>query len=190
MGRSFVRIEYQRSYQPLMLLWKGIGRYVAERPRYRHLFGPVSISGQYRSVSTRLIMEFLRQNGHWSDLAKRVHPRRPPRRPRWRERAEMEAFGRTIRSVDHLGSLVAELESDGKGVPVLLRQYLKLGAEILGFNVDPDFSDALDGLVLVDLTTTDPRILRKYMGADGLARFLGFHGLGADGRAGGLTQVA
>ena len=30
---------------------------------------------------------------------------------------------------------------------MLLRQYLRLGAKLLGFNVDPDFGDALDGLV-------------------------------------------
>ena len=29
-------------------------------------------------------------------------------------------------------------------MPVLLRQYLKLGGKLLGFRVDPDFSDALE----------------------------------------------
>src|SRR5690606_39210182 len=30
MGRSFVRIEYQRSFSPLLMLWRGIGHYVAK----------------------------------------------------------------------------------------------------------------------------------------------------------------
>jgi hypothetical protein len=34
------------------------------------------------------------------------------------------------------------MEGDGKGVPVLLRQYLKLKAKLIGFNVDPQFGDA------------------------------------------------
>jgi hypothetical protein len=34
---------------------------------------------------------------------------------------------------------------------------------VLGFNIDPDFSNALDCLVLVDLRRTEPRVLQKYM---------------------------
>jgi putative hemolysin len=190
MGRSFVRAEYQKSYQPLMLLWKGIGRFVVERPRYNRLFGPVSINCRYRSLSTRLIMEFLRQNGHWSDLAGFVRPRRPPRRPARRERQELRAFGSGIRDVEQLGALVAELEADGKGIPILLKQYLKLGAELLGFNVDPDFGDALDGLVLTDLANTSPRLLRKYMGVEGMTGFLAHHGRRPDGAPVSPARVA
>ena len=47
--------------------------------------------------------------------------------------------------------LVEGAPTDGKGVPVLLKQYLKAGAKVLAFNVDPAFSNALDALVLVDL---------------------------------------
>jgi hypothetical protein len=36
-------------------------------------------------------------------------------------------------------------------VPVLLRQYLKFGGRVLGFNVDENLNRALDCLVLVDL---------------------------------------
>jgi hypothetical protein len=45
---------------------------------------------------------------------------------------------------------------------VLLRQYLKIGGELLAFNVDKSFSDVLDGLVLVDLRKTDPARLETY----------------------------
>jgi hypothetical protein len=41
--------------------------------------------------------------------------------------------------------------------------------------VDKDFSDVLDGLVLVDLRKTDPTRLETYMGKDGLKTFLGYH---------------
>lgn len=46
LGRSFVRKEYQKSYSALLLLWKGIGRFIARHPRYRILFGPVSVSAR------------------------------------------------------------------------------------------------------------------------------------------------
>ena len=37
------------------------------------------------------------------------------------------------------------------------------------------FNDALDGLIMVDLRTTQNRYLKRYMGADGLAKFRAFH---------------
>lgn len=42
-----MRIEFQKSYQPLLLLWKGIGAFIVANPRYRFLFGGVSISNEY-----------------------------------------------------------------------------------------------------------------------------------------------
>ena len=43
MGRSFVQPAYQREFTSLMLLWKGICRFLSRNPRYRVLFGPVKV---------------------------------------------------------------------------------------------------------------------------------------------------
>ena len=80
LGRSFVRAEYQRDYAPLLLLWKGIGRFVVAHRRYRRLFGPVTISHDYSSVSKHLLMAFLEANRRLPDLARLVAP--ATRRPR------------------------------------------------------------------------------------------------------------
>jgi hypothetical protein len=60
-------------------------------------------------------------------------------------------------------------------VPILLRQYLKLNAKLLGFNVDPQFGDALDALMMVDLAAVDSAILNRYFGREETVRFLEFH---------------
>ena len=36
-------------------------------------------------------------------------------------------------------------------MPILLKRYLKLNGKIIGFNLDPKFNDALDGLLVLDL---------------------------------------
>ena len=77
--------------------------------------------------------------------------------------------------IDELASLVAGLEPDGKGAPVLLRQYLRLGGRVLGFNVDTEFANSLDCLILVDLRKTDPKVLRRYMSDSAWARFQQSH---------------
>ena len=79
LGRSFIRVEYQKSFAPLLLLWKGIGRIVARNPGYKTLFGPVSISNQYQSISRELMIEFLEKREMLTDLAELVRPRKRAR---------------------------------------------------------------------------------------------------------------
>jgi putative hemolysin len=174
LGRSFVRIEYQKSFSALLLLWKGIGRYVARNPRYRTLFGPVSISRDYSEASRALIVAYLRQRCGNGDLARYVDPRRPFHAPRLRG-CDPGSLASLIDNVDELSDAVADLEPDGKGIPVLLRQYLKCGGEMLAFNVDSAFSDVVDGLVVVDLMKMSRPQMEKYLGKEGSAVFLAAH---------------
>lgn len=62
-------------------------------------------------------------------------------------------------------------EPDGAPLPVLVREYAKLGGRFLAWNVDPDFGDTLDGLVVVDLARSTPRLLEFYMGRERAAAF-------------------
>ena len=73
--------------------------------------------------------------------------------------------------------MIAEIEHDGKSIPVLLRHYLKLNAQLLSFNVDKEFSDVLGGLVLVDLKTTDSRMVSRYMGNEAYEEYRQYHGI-------------
>ncbi len=50
LGRSFVRSEYQRSYAPLLLLWKGISEYIGRHPEYARVIGAASVSNTLRSA--------------------------------------------------------------------------------------------------------------------------------------------
>jgi len=175
LGRSFVVPEYQRDYAPLLLLWKGIGRFVVTHPRYRRLFGAVSISDAFQSMTKQLLMAFLRTHSFDHALAALVHPRNPPKLPRFRD-ADAAGAATLVTDVADVEELVGEIESNCRSVPVLLRQYLKLNAKLLGFNVDPDFGDVLDGLVLADLVTVDRAILTRYLGREGAAAFLSHHG--------------
>jgi putative hemolysin len=174
LGRSFVRPEYQRSYVALLLLWKGIGAYVARNPRYRVLFGPVSISRAYNRASRELMVGFLTARCGNPELAPLVKPKRQfrSRRVRW---CDTQLLGSLIANVDELSEVVSDLEPDGKGVPVLVRQYLNVGGQILAFNLDPGFSDVVDGLVVVDLARMDRTLLEKYLGKPGAQAFSAFH---------------
>ncbi|HUL92384.1 MAG TPA: GNAT family N-acyltransferase [Burkholderiales bacterium] len=181
LGRSFVREEYQRNFAPLLLLWRGIGRFVAGSPRYAVLFGPVSISNSYEPLSRRLIVDYLKANSIETALARHVKPRRPFRAGRPANRDGAEVSG--LVGIEELSRAIERIEPDHKGVPILLKHYLKLGGRLLGFNTDDQFGDALDGLIMVDLRNSDPRMLARYMGEEGAAGFLAYHGARALRRA-------
>ena len=176
LGRSFVRPEYQRQYGPLLTLWKGIGRYLALHPEFAVLFGAVSISNRYCPWSRELLFRFFQDRDDNHGLARLVTPR-APFRPRWLRQGPHYAPHSKIRELDQLTDPIADVEPDGKGVPILLKHYAKLGGRMLGFNVDKEFSDVLDGLVLVDLRQTDRTVLQRYLGEDGMQTFLSYHGL-------------
>jgi len=167
LGRSFIRPDYQRDFSPLLLLWKGISRLVAQEPRYRRLFGVVSISDRYASSSRQLLVKFLQTTRFDKDLGRLVKARNPPPPPR---AGFVEST--TVERIEDVSALVRRIEPDGKDIPVLLRQYLKLNAKLLGFTVDETFGNVLDGLVLVDLCDVAPAILSRYMGKEEARRYV------------------
>jgi putative hemolysin len=174
LGRSFVRPEYQRQYAPLLLLWKGIARMVARQPEILVLFGAVSISNDYSSASREMIYRFFEAHMQEDELAGLIEPRRPFR-PGLLRRWDCQGMLHALRDLDELSQPITDVEADGKGLPILLRQYAKIGGKLLGFNVDRKFSNVLDGLVVVDLRQTEPAVLERYMGREGAARFRQIH---------------
>jgi putative hemolysin len=174
LGRSFVRPEYQRQYAPLLLLWKGIAHLVAKRPEIPVLFGAVSISNDYNEASREMIYRFFEARMMEDDLAGLIEPRRPFR-PGFLRRWDCRSMCRALRDLDELSQPITDIEADGKGLPILLRQYAKIGGRLLGFNVDRNFSNVLDGLVVVDLRQTEPAVLERYMGREAAANFRNIH---------------
>lgn len=174
LGRSFVRTEYQRQYAPLLLLWKGIARFIALHPETPVVYGAVSISNEYSPLSREMIVQYFQSREDGSEFTELIHPRTPFRSPKLR-RWDCRAFCNALHNLDDLAEPISDLEQDGKGIPILIRQYAKLGGRLVGFNLDRKFSDVVDGLVIVDLRQTDPAVMDRYMGKDGYAAFRRFH---------------
>lgn len=170
MGRSFITANYQKNYQPLLLLWKGVAEFIVRNPKYSKLFGCVSISGEYSGLSRELIVGFMKRHCYLPELAKFAVARKPPKNDRIKK-MDFELPEAAFTNADDVSDVVSDIES-GKSIPVLLRQYLKLGGKIIGFNVDPDFGNCLDGLILVDLMQSDPKVLSRFMGKQGVVSFL------------------
>lgn len=161
LGRSVIAADYQKSLSALMLLWKGIATFVSRHPRYTHLFGPVSISNDYSQEARYLLAESMTVHHYDLESAELVSASNPlaQKGPRFWQTEMLSSLA----DIQLLSKVISRLDG-GKGIPVLLRQYLGLNGKLVCFNVDADFNDALDGLIVVDLRRVPAKTLGKYMG--------------------------
>lgn len=151
LGRSYIVEDYQRKPLPLFLLWKGILAFLICNPQYRYILGPVSISRRYSDLSRKLMVGFLEKHYYNEALALHLSPRKP-----FRIKAKKDLDLKLI--INKLGGDLADLDKYIEGVetksarlPVLLRQYLRQNARFIGFNLDPNFSNCLDGFMILDM---------------------------------------
>jgi putative hemolysin len=181
LGRSFIVKEYQRKPLSLFLLWKGILYFLIKNPEYRYLIGPVSISGDFSESSKSMIVTFIEQNYYRKDLSKFIRPRKKFRFPKkflktFDQDAFLDSTGKDFKKLD---KYIKEIDKD-LVTPVLLKKYTSLGAQILGFNVDPDFNYCLDGLIILDLFDVPLEILEalsKEIEDDSILERFNFPGL-------------
>ena len=149
LGRSFIRTEYQRKPLPLFLLWKGILYFLIKNSDYRYLVGPVSISNRFSEFSKSMIITYIKKNYYNRKYSKYIRPRMKYNVPGYNIDEDI-----ILESADNLQKFdrfIDDVETSGYKMPVLLKRYLKLNGQIIGFNVDPKFNNALDGLLILDL---------------------------------------
>jgi putative hemolysin len=155
LGRSFLIPEYQRSFQGLFLLWRGIGAFVCQHPQYRTLYGTVSISKLYDVRSAAVIQQaMVTPTDKVTPRASFEHKLHP----------EVQEFAAQHGLKDHVSALLKGIESDGKDVPILLKHYNKLGAVFHCLGIDKSFNDTPGLLLSVDLPSAPEKLLKLYMG--------------------------
>lgn len=158
LGRSFVAPDYWGS-RSIDYLWQGIGAYLARHRKVRYLYGPVSISAALPPAAReQIVAYYARYYGAEEGEAVSKQPfvyRAAP--PQFDELDAGTAF-RVLRG---------NLDALGATLPMLYKQYTELcepgGARFLAFGVDPAFSDAVDGLIEVDLERVRPKKRERYL---------------------------
>ena len=162
LGRSFVQKRYWGK-RGLDYLWYGIGAYLHNNPSYRYLFGPVSISNTMPPLAKDLMVYFYRLYFKGPDA--KSCSRTPFHFQEPISVLEKEFTGDNYRAdFIRLKALLANL---GTSVPPLYKQYTELcepgGVMFLDFNIDPDFNNCIDGLVIVDAKQIKEKKLQRYI---------------------------
>lgn len=163
LGRSFVQPRYWGK-RSLDYLWLGIGAFLAKNPQFRYLFGPVSISNAIPSPAKDLLIYFYcLYFGSESNVAQSKQPYQ------FDDVILNELKQKfTGNNYQHdLKQLKTLLSHFNVGIPTLYKQYSELchpgGVQFTDFNVDPDFSNCVDGLVIVDLQALKDKKRQRYI---------------------------
>jgi len=156
LGRSFVTKEYQRLPMSLFLLWRGIFSFLLRHEEYKYLIGPVSISNSYTKLSQQIMVEYIMKHHFDYTLARYIKPRNPfiP----LSGNLDTGIFTEKAKDFNSLDDIIKDMESNK--MPVLLKKYLRLGGKIVCFNIDPDFNNSLDGLLILNIKDVHPELIQ------------------------------
>ncbi|MDO4763415.1 MAG: lysophospholipid acyltransferase family protein [Flavobacteriaceae bacterium] len=147
MGRAYISLEYQQKPLPLFLLWRGIVYVCLRNPEHKFLMGGVSISNKFSDFSKSLMIEFMRSHYYDAVVAQYVHPKNDYK-VHLSERDKELFFEGVDDDLNKLDKLIDDFEPEMR-LPVLIKKYIKQNAKVVAFNVDPNFNDAIDGLMYI-----------------------------------------
>ncbi len=168
MGRSFLVPEHQRSFYGLFLLWRGIGEFAVRHPQYRTLYGTVSLSKLYQRMSVECINQLATKP---SSNVSANSPFTAVHNLELNDYINSEYANKAVGSMSPLSSLVMGIEQDGKDIPVLMKQYQKMGARFYCIGIDNSFNDTPGLLLSVDLSNAPDKALNQYL-AEGKQSYL------------------
>lgn len=170
LGRSFVQPKYWGK-RSLDYLWYGIGAYIRQHPGIRYLYGPVSISNSYPEPAKQALVGFYKHYfshpASFANAADMALARKPYNDL---QNADLRFMLIGDDYAEDFSRLKTWLTCFDVKVPTLYKQYTEIsdtgGVSFLAFNVDPAFSNCVDGLVLADITRIKPKKLERYIGGN------------------------
>lgn len=165
LGRSFVQPRYWGK-RSLDYLWYGIGAYLRRYPELKYLFGPVSISQEYPEEAANLLIQFYGSEfPAQSPLVSAKNPWQPSSRSarEWEEQyASLPGYA------ERFTKMKSQLMAMGHNVPTLYKQYTELceegGVQFAAFHVDRDFSNCVDGFIVVKIAKICESKRKRYTG--------------------------
>lgn len=158
LGRTFIQEKYQREVLSFKLLLSGLGCAAGYMPHLDFYYGPVSISNALPDFYKSLIVYFLEKVYPIGDNEKIASPTTPFKPDYLLVNPDDLLTG--INDLDAFNKLMGILSDNKYYIPVLVSKYFKCSAKLICCNVDPDFGNCLDGLILLRFTDYPKNTLR------------------------------
>lgn len=161
LGRSFIVSAYQREILPLKLLFSGLLASSLKSPGAEYFMGPVSMSADIPAIYQTLAVYYIMRDYHFPDVEGLVGCRHPFVPDPSCTNPEMLLSDVPAHDIDAFDRKIWALSEEKYRLPVLFRKYFTSGARVVAFNVDPLFSNSVDGLIFHKHTDYPVNTLRS-----------------------------
>ncbi|MEO0329747.1 MAG: GNAT family N-acyltransferase [Pseudomonadota bacterium] len=171
LGRAAILPEYQKSFSPLMLLWRGFLEVPNRSKKIKYLFGPVTMGKRFNPISRELVRRFIMKNFPEEGMMPHIQPKRQLDLKLPKE-VEIDRLADACRSFASLGNLVKGFEGGQRNLPVLFRHYANCGCRFTGFAEWRELDNATTGLTILNFKNASPSIMARYFGKEGAKTFM------------------
>ena len=124
--------------------------------------GGVSISNQFSNFSKSLMIEFMKSHYYDPFVAQYVSPKKEYK-VTLKDADKDFVFDKTKADLKKFDKVIDEIEPGNLRLPVLLKKYIKQNAHLVGFNVDPKFNNAVDGLLYIRIADLPESTVKPVM---------------------------
>jgi putative hemolysin len=150
MGRAFVVPDYQQKAFPLFVLWQGIMETLSLFPESKYLIGQTSLPNSFHKYSKQLITGFLWKHFSDREIAEHFspyHPLKLRKNPLVQGWIAQSSAG----DIKRMDRIIECIEPNGNKTPMLFKRYVEQNARCIGINIDPDFQNSIDILMLTKI---------------------------------------
>jgi putative hemolysin len=170
LGRAAIGNDYQRSYAPLMMMWRAIMDILRRDKTIKYLIGPVTISRAFSPLSRHVLKRFLETACLNAQLAGSATPRHrfdlpiPPQ-------VDLDDLVGSAKSLVDIGCVIEAMEHGQRKLPVLYRQYSNIGLKYVATGEWPELDHAMASLAVLDLADARRDFIARYLGKENVDGF-------------------
>ena len=150
LGRAFITVSHQQKAFPLFLLWQGIFNYISQNPELKYIIGQTSLPNTYQPFSKKIIVDFLIKNHSCDQFSKYFNAYHKLEKF---DHPVIDSFieGTNGKDFKRIDDLVQNIEPNGEKIPMLFKRYVEQNAKCIGINIDPEFQNSIDILMLTEI---------------------------------------
>jgi putative hemolysin len=170
LGRAAIGDDYQRSYAPLMLMWRGVMDILRRDKSIKYLIGPVTISQAFSPLSRHVLKRFIEQKCSNPALSGHAVPHKefdapiPPQ-------IDVQDLVGNCETIADISCVIEALEHGERKLPVLYRQYSNIGLKYVATGEWPELDHAMASLAVLDLSEARRDFIARYLGKENVESF-------------------
>lgn len=170
LGRAAIGSEFQKTYAPLMLMWRAVMEILRKDKTIKYLIGPVTTPRSFSPLSRTVLRRFIEQKCMHRSLANSARPLHP-HEERIAPEIAVDDLVRGAQNLTGIGCIIEALEGGERKLPVLYKQYANLGLRYVATGEWPELDGAMASLAVLEVSQIKRDFVARYLEKDRVAEF-------------------